>query len=143
MSNSVLCAIDISHPGEDRNVLETAAKLATLDDAQLDIITVVPDFGMSLVGGFFEEGHHDQMMVEAKKQLNDQVTATLGAEVNSRVRHIVTSGKTYEEVLKTAEHAKSTLIVVGAHKPDLADFLLGPNAARIVRHSKCSVYVVR
>jgi nucleotide-binding universal stress UspA family protein len=42
-----------------------------------------------------------------------------------------------------AIEAKSTVIVVGAHKPDLSEYLLGPNAARIVRHSKCSVYVVR
>ncbi|WP_228932975.1 universal stress protein [Roseibium aggregatum] len=25
----------------------------------------------------------------------------------------------------------------------MSEFLLGPNAARVVRHSKCSVYVVR
>lgn len=143
MSNSVLCAIDISNPGADENVLVVAAKQAKLDDAQLDVITVVPDFGMSLVGGFFKEGHHEQMMSEAKKQLNEQITSALGAEANEKIRHVVVFGKTYEEVLKTAEQAKSSLIVVGAHKPDLADYLLGPNAARIVRHAKCAVYVVR
>ena len=35
------------------------------------------------------------------------------------------------------------LIVIGAHKPDFKDYLLGPNAARVVRHSHCSVHVVR
>jgi nucleotide-binding universal stress UspA family protein len=33
--------------------------------------------------------------------------------------------------------------VVGAHRQDLKDYLLGPNAARVVRHADCSVYVVR
>ncbi|MEW7008317.1 universal stress protein [Lentilitoribacter sp. EG35] len=143
MTNSVLCAIDISHPGEDVNVLKKAAQLAVMEDAQLDVITVVPDYGTSLVGGFFSEEHHDQMMDEAKKQLNDQVTGVLGEDKNSKVRHVIAFGKTYEEVLKTAKAAGSSLIVVGAHKPDFADYLLGPNAARIVRHSTCSVYVVR
>jgi universal stress protein F len=59
------------------------------------------------------------------------------------VRHVIAFGKTYEQVLNAANKAQSDLIVVGAHKPDFADYLLGPNAARIVRHSKCSVHVVR
>lgn len=143
MMKSVLCAIDVSNPGEDKKVLQQAARIAGLDDAQLDVITVVPDFGMSMVSTFFEDGHHDKMIEEAKVHLNEQVTDALGAEANAKVRHIVVFGKTYQEVLKAAEEAKSSLIVVGAHKPDLAEYLLGPNAARIVRHAKTSVYVVR
>ncbi len=143
MIESILCAIDISNPNEDNEVLEAGARLASLDDAQLDVITVVPDFGMSMVGTFFEEGHHDKMIEEAKEKLNQKVTEVLGADVNAKVRHMVVFGKTYQEILHAAEEAKSSVIVVGAHKPDLAEYLLGPNAARIVRHSKCSVYVVR
>lgn len=143
MSNSILCAIDISNPKADAPVLERAAALAKLDEAQLDVITVVPDFGMSLVGSFFDEGHHKKMLAEAKKQLNAQITDVLGEEANKKVRHIVAFGKTYQEVLRMAIETKSTVIVVGAHKPDLSEYLLGPNAARIVRHSKCSVFVVR
>ena len=112
MTNSVLCAVDISHPGEDANVLQQA-------------------------------DHHDTMMEEAKTQLNTQVGNALGEAANAKIRHIVAFGKTYEEVLNAANKAKSSLIVVGAHKPDFADYLLGPNAARIVRHSTCSVHVVR
>ena len=37
----------------------------------------------------------------------------------------------------------ATLIVIGAHRPDLKDYLLGPHAARVVRHAECSVLVVR
>jgi nucleotide-binding universal stress UspA family protein len=55
----------------------------------------------------------------------------------------VATGKAYEEILHAAREAGSDLIVIGSHKPELRDYLLGPNAARVVRHSKCSVYVVR
>ena len=54
-SRPVLCAVDISNPNLDNDVLKMAKKLADLDDAQLDVITVVPDFGMSVVGSVFEE----------------------------------------------------------------------------------------
>jgi universal stress protein F len=32
---------------------------------------------------------------------------------------------------------------MGAHRPSLADFLLGPNSARVARHAGCTVTVVR
>lgn len=139
----VLCAVDISNSDRDVNVLKQAARLASLDDAQLDVITVVPDYGMSVVGAFFEPGHHDKAVEEARRRLNDLVVGALGAEANEKVRHIVCTGNAYEEILKTAEADGAGLIVIGAHKPDFKDYLLGPNAARVVRHSSCSVHVVR
>jgi nucleotide-binding universal stress UspA family protein len=36
----------------------------------------------------------------------------------------------------------ATLIVMGAHRPAFQDYLIGPNAARVVRHAKCSVLVL-
>jgi len=144
MKKSVLCAIDISQPNRGANTLRAAAKLAEMDDAQLDVITVIPDFGTSLVSGFFNEEQQHKILAEAKRKLNDQVSSVLGDEVNEKARHIVASGKSYQEILKVAEAAQSSLIVVGgARKPDFADYLLGPNASRVVRHSTCSVYVVR
>jgi len=143
MSTSILCAVDISQPEINKSVLEKAAKLATLDGARLDVITVVPDYGMSIVGSFFEQSHHDKAIQEASKVLNTLVESTLGKDINKNVRHVVATGSAYEQILNTAKKAKSDLIVVGSHKPELSDYLLGPNAARVVRHSACSVYVVR
>ncbi|MBK5932584.1 nucleotide-binding universal stress UspA family protein [Rhodovulum imhoffii] len=143
MSTSILCAIDVNQLDADREVLRTAIKLARVDEARLDVITVVPDFGMSVVGGYFDKGFHDKAMAKARKMLNDFVKSEIGADANSGVRHIIATGKAYEEILHAAHEAGSDLIVIGSHKPDLRDYLLGPNAARVVRHSDCSVYVVR
>jgi len=140
---TVLCAVDISNSDRDLGVLQQAARLAAMDDAQLDVITVVPDFGMSVVSGYFDDSYHEQAMEDAKRLLNDLATEALGAEANAKLRHVVGTGNAYEEILKAAATDKADLIVIGAHKPDFADYLLGPNAARVVRHSKCSVYVVR
>ncbi|WP_226779210.1 universal stress protein [Oceaniglobus trochenteri] len=143
MTRSVLCAVDISNPGQDDHVLKMAHRLADLDGAQLDVITVLPDFGKSVVGGFFEKGHHDKAVEAARAAMNKQITACLGADINTAVRHVVATGSAYEEVLKLAKESDCGLIVIGAHKPGIADFFLGPNAARIVRHSTCNVFVVR
>lgn len=143
MSRPVLCAVDISNTGKDDAVLKEAKRLADLDGAQLDVVTVIPDFGKSLVAGFFDQSHHDDAVAAAKAALKEQITASLGADADAAVRHVVATGTAYEEILRVAKETGCGMIVIGAHKPDFADYLLGPNAARVVRHSTCSVHVVR
>jgi universal stress protein F len=58
-------------------------------------------------------------------------------------RRIIAEGKIYQEILKAAQTIKADLIVMGSHHPELKDYLLGPNAAKVVRHADCSVMVVR
>jgi len=143
MSKSILCAVDLGNAEILNKVLVQAAKLADLDDAQLDVVTVLPDFGESWVSGFFEEHHHEKAVKETSARLREVCEQALGGGRNAKVRHLVATGTAYQEILKTAKTAGSDLIVIGAHKPDLQDYLLGPNAARVVRHSSCSVFVVR
>jgi nucleotide-binding universal stress UspA family protein len=143
MTGPVLCAIDISDATSDGAVIRAAQKMADMAGVSLDVVTVVPDFGKSVVGGFFENDHHTKLIASSKEALNKVVSDTIGADANSKTRHIVATGTAYEEIIKLAEKANSSLIVIGAHKPDFKDYLLGPNAARVVRHSNCSVYVVR
>ena len=53
------------------------------------------------------------------------------------------AAQVYEAILNIARKTGADLIVVAAHRPELKDYLLGPNAARVVRHANCSVLVVR
>ncbi|MFY0692229.1 MAG: universal stress protein [Paracoccaceae bacterium] len=143
MIKNVLCAVDVNNPDEDRTVLEMAARLAKLDDAQLDVIAVVPDFGASVVGRYFQDHHVVTARDTAGDVLGEFVADVLGEDVNAKTRHIVAVGSVYEEVLNAAKLGDADLIVIGAHRPDLKDYLIGPNASRVVRHASCSVYVVR
>lgn len=143
MTGVVLCALDVSQPDHEIPVLRRAAQLAEMDKARLDVMTVLPDFGTSMVGSYFKAGYHDAAVAETRKALSDLVARALGPDAKARVRHVVTTGTVYEEVLRVARVDKATLIVIGAHRPALSDYLLGPNASRVVRHSECSVFVVR
>jgi len=143
MIKNILCAVDVADPKQDIPVLKRAGKLAEIEGAQLDLVTVVPDYGLSVVGSYFSEDQHEAAVAEAKRRMKEIAEVELGADVNDNIRHVVATGKAYEEILKAASASETDLIVIGAHAPDLQDFLLGPNAARVVRHSSCSVYVVR
>ena len=57
-------------------------------------------------------------------------------------RHVL-QGSIYEMIMASADRLDCALIIMEAHRPDLKDYLLGPNAARVVRHAKQSVYVIR
>lgn len=143
MTKVVLCAVDINRPDEEAPVLIEAQKLAAFYGATLDVITVVPDFGASVVGSYFEDHHVKTARDGAAAALDAMVGKVIGDTANKDVRHVVAVGTVYEEVLKAAKVTGADLIVIGAHREDFKDFLLGPNAARVVRHSTCSVFVVR
>lgn len=143
MTNTILCAVDINRPRDEIRVVQTAARLADMEGAQLDLITVMPDFGMTVIGAYFQDHQVKSATAKADELLRTLSRDAMGDQNAAKVRHIVATGTVYEEVLRTARLNKADLIVIGANNPDLKDYLLGPNAARVVRHSKCSVYVVR
>ena len=143
MTKRVLCAVDIGHPDQERHLLKRAAQLADMDDAELDVLNVIPGFGMSVVGMHFPEGIEQKMVDHTNASLHAFIEETLGPDRDRHVGHIVAEGSVYKEILRVATEIGANLIVIGAHHPDLRDFLLGPNADRVARHADCSVYIVR
>jgi nucleotide-binding universal stress UspA family protein len=55
----------------------------------------------------------------------------------------VLHGRVYDQIIEAANRVGADVIVMGSHRPELKDYLLGPNAARVVRHATQSVFVVR
>ncbi|MDO6725838.1 universal stress protein [Cognatishimia sp. 1_MG-2023] len=141
MFKTVLLAVDVNDLEGAKRPAETAVRLAAADGADLHVMNVVPDFGMALVGSFFSPDHNAQIMKDAKAALEAWAKENLKDVANVTLQ--VDQGTVYEEVLKESETVKADVIVVGAHKSQLKDYLIGPNAARISRHAKQSVFVVR
>lgn len=137
----VLCAIDLSDEADAKKILQEAEKVAGLYGAALSVVTVVPDYGTSWVGSFFKEGTLKLATEAAMAALHKLTSETVAKD--TRVKHIVEVGTTYEEILEAAELVEADLVVVGAHRPDLASRIVGPNASRVVRFAKASVLVVR
>lgn len=141
MFASILLPVDLADPDHQRKAVDTSVALARLSGASLHVITVVPDFGLSVVAGFFPEDYEKQALAVAERELRDFVARHVPADV--AVRHIVGHGTIYREILRWADEIGCDLIVMASHRPQLQDYLLGPNAAKVVRHAKQSVLVVR
>lgn len=141
MYKEILLPVDLNEENSWRKALPCALQLAKSFGARLHIMTVVPDYGMSIVGAYFPEGYEQKAIDGATEALHDFTKKHLPKGVSCQ--HIVRHGTVYEEILDTARSIKADLIVMGSHRPELKDYLLGPNAARVVRHADRSVMVVR
>jgi nucleotide-binding universal stress UspA family protein len=141
MYRNVLVPIDLSDEHSWRKALPTAIALCQTFQARLHAIAVLPDFGLPIVGQFFPDGYEDKVRQQAARQLKALVAEQVPDGVPTR--RIIAEGKIYLEILKAAQTIKADLIVMGSHHPELKDYLLGPNAAKVVRHADCSVMVVR
>jgi nucleotide-binding universal stress UspA family protein len=141
MYTHILVPVDLSDKHSWRKALPTAVSLCEIFGARLHLMTVVPEFGLPIVGQFFPEGYERMLRRQAAKQLRDFAAEQVPDAVAST--RIVAEGKIYQEILRTAEEIAADLIVMGSHRPELSDYLLGPNAGKVVRHAKCSVMVVR
>lgn len=141
MFDTILLTVDINDLKGAERPAETAVLLAKSHGAKLHVMNVVPDFGMAIVSSFFTKDHNSQIIAEAKTALETWAKALKDAP-EDMVLH-VDQGTVYEQVLAEAQRIKADAIVVGAHKSQLKDYLIGPNAARISRHAQQSVFVVR
>lgn len=141
MYQHILFPVDLGQQASWKAALPVAVNLARQYDAKLHVLAVVPDFGMSIVGQFFPKDFEKKALEATNKELHAFVDREIPKDVP--VQHIVTDGTVYEQILQLAEKLKIDLIVIAAHRPELKDYLLGPNAARVVRHANCSVLVVR
>lgn len=141
MYKNILLTVDLEHPEAQKKSLPIAIELCQQHAAKLHILTVIPSFGMSIVAQQFPKDFEKKVSKAAMKQLKDFGKDNLPAEL--KAQHIVGHGNIYESILNVAKQIRADLIVVQARRPELRKFLLGPNAARVVRHANCSVLVVR
>jgi nucleotide-binding universal stress UspA family protein len=141
MYSNILLPVDLSDQHSWRKALPTAVSLSESFRATLHVMTVVPEFGLPMVGQFFPPGYETKLHDQVAKQLADLIAEQ--APGHAGIKRIVAAGKIYQQIVNTAKRIKADLIVMGSHHPELSDYLLGPNAARVVRHAGCSVMVVR
>ena len=141
MSGRILTAVDLNDEQGATRVAAMAVGLAQMLGAELHAINVIPGSGMSIVGSYLGPEHADRMEAEARAALIDFAKTAL-ADVPPDHLH-VTTGTIYDQILRAAAKIQATCIVIGAHRPELRDYLIGPNAARVARHAAQSVFVVR
>lgn len=141
MFDSILFPVDTGHPNQSEKAAKEVVALVRLTGAKLTLLSVVPDFGMAIVGSFFPADFLEKAKAEGKKALAEFRASHIPEEM--ACDQVLVQGNIYERIIAEADKRACDLIVMASHRPELADYLLGPNAARVVRHARQSVLVVR
>jgi nucleotide-binding universal stress UspA family protein len=141
MYKDILVPVDLDDETSWKASIARAVELGQAFGCRLHVLTVVPDFGVSMVAQYFPQDYERKIVEEARRRLHAFTTDHVPEGVE--VQHLVGHGRVYDEILRLADEVDCDLICMASHRPELRDYLLGPNAARVVRHAKQSVLVVR
>ncbi|SFP43777.1 universal stress protein [Tranquillimonas alkanivorans] len=141
MFDTILLPIDLSKEASWSKALPAALRMMEPGKGVLHVATVVPDYGMSIVGGYFDSKHEERLLHEVGQTLGEWLETHVGEKVEAHPH--VLHGRVYDEIISAANRLGVDAIVMASHDPALSDYLIGPNAARVVRHARQSVFVVR
>ena len=141
MFKSILLPIDLNEQSSWEKSIPVAIDMAKTYGASVLVMTVIPDFGKAIVGSYFPANFSEKALADTTAALEEIVKESFPADV--KVDSIARHGTVYKEILDVADSSGVDLIVLTSHRPARRDYLLGPNAARVVRHANQSVFVVR
>jgi nucleotide-binding universal stress UspA family protein len=139
MFKRILIPVDIAEPEISRATIVQASDLAkNLGRRAAACLHSIPGSGQ-----FFRlRLGRSRRSVEARRRRPDVRTRQVEQYTQKRASTVVRFGAVLPEILAEAEW-RADLIALGSHIPSIATYILGSNAAHIVRHAKSSVLVIR
>ncbi len=139
MFKNVLLAIDLANKEAHDKAFAVARQYAEAG-SELYVVSVIPPVeGGGFVQSFLPPDYDKHLLEQAHAALCEFSDSKLAGLQN--VHHLVAHGKVYEKVTDIASELHIDLIITMASMQKHRAF--GPNVARIVRNSDCSVIILR
>ena len=134
MYKKIIVALSLDH-----GISETAlAKAKLLLDPGGEIIALhVYEAPTGMAAAYISEDDLHRARRTAEQRLQERVRDVPEAS------GVLVPGHSGRVIADYAAECGADCIIMGSHKPDLSDYLLGSTAARVVRHAPCSVIVLR
>jgi nucleotide-binding universal stress UspA family protein len=140
MYERILVPIDLSDSDSWERAFPKAVELVHQSRGNVIVMTVLTDMHAFLKGATLPISY-EKLHVRSEKALEKLVDSNLPRDI--AVRKIVGNGAIHREIVRIARDEEVDLILMTSHQPGARDYLLGPNAAHVVRYAPCSVLVVR
>ncbi|AGB82041.1 Universal stress protein G [Serratia rubidaea] len=142
MYQMILVPVDLEEPQLTDKAIKHVEYLAKASGAKVHLFHALPDASAFVTAySFGIKEFENQAEVNAIDKLKN-IIAEMELPLE-RLSYTISFGSPRDEVLQLADDIGADLIVVGSRRPSVKTYLLGSNAAAIVRHAKTSVMVVR
>ena len=136
MYTNILVPIVLDH-GDRGSEAVAIARALLRDGGKITLLHVLEEIP-AYASNYLPEGLAEQHRKEAIAGLKEIAEASDMACETEVVR-----GHSSTSILDYAARHGTDCIVIASHKPGFEDFFLGSTAARVVRHAKCGVHVLR
>lgn len=136
MYKTILVPIDMAHVAEGKAIIDVAIDHAS-EGARIILLYVVEE-----VPNWAAISIPTEIIDKSLKAAHDELKAIANA-TGRKMEVEVRSGHSYNTILDVAEEKDADMVIIASHRPGLQDYFLGSTAAKVVRHAKCSVLVVR
>jgi nucleotide-binding universal stress UspA family protein len=140
MFKKIVVPVDPSEIEFAKPAVEAAANLIAQSGGEVRLVAVLP-----VMNGYVSELLPADYEVALEKETDTRVGA-LATEAGipaGKSSVVMRTGSVYHEVIDESKDWGADAIVVCSHRPVMSTYLLGSNAAKIVRHAPCSVLVLR
>jgi len=135
MYKHVLIPVSFEEDRDARGAIEIAQTLAD-ENTKITLLHVIEQIPAHVMS-FMPDGFANDRKETIKFDLSVMAQKIPNAEAK------VVLGHSSRGILDWAAANNPDCIVIASHKPEMQDLLLGSTAAKVVRHAKCAVHVLR
>jgi nucleotide-binding universal stress UspA family protein len=140
MFKKILVPIEVDYPDTARAVYQKAATLAKLCGAKIQLVSVMPGFGMPIVASYIS----DEVRQEAAARFKGAIEQFIKNNCDKTVSYTVRTGKNWEEIIKAADKWGADLIVVYHNRHREVNEIFSKSCSqRVTDNAKCSVLRLR
>lgn len=135
MYNNILVPVSFEADRNAQGAMEIAKALRAEGGSItcLHVLEQLPKYATE----YLPEGHLEAAKADVVEGLKSLVEGVDNATT------VVVDGHSSRTILAHADNNDVDLIIVASHQPGMQDYLLGSTAAKVVRHAKCAVHVLR
>ena len=140
MFKKILVPIDVDYPKTAVAVYQKAAAIAGLSNAEIQVVSVMPGFGMPIVASYIS----DEIREQAKKRFKESLEKFIRTNCDKTVTYRIRTGKNWEEIIKAADNWEADLIVCYHNRRrEINEVFSGSCSQRVSDNANCSVLRLR
>ena len=136
MFKKILVPVDLTHNELGAQMINLAKEIGgeSTEIVLTHVVHDIPAYAAVEISRDILEKTHKWAKAELEKLAKDN-----GVSGPADLRH----GSAGTAILEAAAEHGVDLVIIGSHKPGMADYFLGSTASRVVRHAQCPVLVMR